>query len=381
MSPDLFATACAQILTDIDDFTARVVATIRGSRRGFEHVPYDEHYADSHRNLRQTLVDLPTGGRPGRSTLDYARAMARNRASAGLSLSDAIEGYHIAFRELWAEILRRTADSTAAERVCLVDGVERIWAWFQEVSAAFSEAYTDAVKSLALSRAEALRLLLVPAEGATPRERQSLARDAGFDPDGTFQVIAVRRRTLGDVERLNQALNRGGCTAHAVSIESSTVVIAQGADAGEIRALIRACGIDGTVAIGLPRPGVRGVVDSYIDARQLLRIPRSRAGFRTFDEDWPTAMLYDGRERVTGLLVHGKQVAIDFPYLAEAVRAFADNGYSISAAARSLAVHANTARYRIERWRQLTGWDLFTINGLLRSLAALELLRGDRSGP
>ena len=61
----------------------------------------------------------------------------------------------------------------------------------------------------------------------------------------------------------------------------------------------------------------------------------------------------------------------------------ASHGFSVSAAARALHLHTNSLAYRLERWKQLTGWDFRTADGLLRSLASLklsvELLRRGRT--
>jgi DNA-binding PucR family transcriptional regulator len=49
--------------------------------------------------------------------------------------------------------------------------------------------------------------------------------------------------------------------------------------------------------------------------------------------------------------------------------------YSVSACARQLHIHPNTARYRLDRWKALTGHDVETLAGLAASVTALELAR------
>jgi len=39
-------------------------------------------------------------------------------------------------------------------------------------------------------------------------------------------------------------------------------------------------------------------------------------------------------------------------------------------------LHPNTVKYRLERWRQLTGWDARTWDGLSASMLALGLFAG-----
>lgn len=47
-------------------------------------------------------------------------------------------------------------------------------------------------------------------------------------------------------------------------------------------------------------------------------------------------------------------------HLMDAVRAFARSGFSVSAAARDIHLHANSVTYRLDRWQHLTGWDART---------------------
>ncbi|MHD0282236.1 helix-turn-helix domain-containing protein [Rhodococcus aetherivorans] len=73
------------------------------------------------------------------------------------------------------------------------------------------------------------------------------------------------------------------------------------------------------------------------------------------------------------MLAKGAEIAARHPHLAEAVSAFAQSGFSASAAARRLHLHPNSLAYRLERWQQLTGWDLRTVDGLVRSMVAPAL--------
>ena len=48
--------------------------------------------------------------------MEHARGVGHRRAAAGMTLPDVIEAYHIAYREIWAELLRRRAGVKAAAR-------------------------------------------------------------------------------------------------------------------------------------------------------------------------------------------------------------------------------------------------------------------------
>ncbi|HEX6448754.1 MAG TPA: helix-turn-helix domain-containing protein, partial [Trebonia sp.] len=57
----------------------------------------------------------------------------------------------------------------------------------------------------------------------------------------------------------------------------------------------------------------------------------------------------------------------------DAVRAYAQHGFSITAGAQALSIHPNTMKYRLDRWERLTGFDPRTLDGLLRSLLGIVL--------
>ena len=67
-------------------------------------------------------------------------------------------------------------------------------------------------------------------------------------------------------------------------------------------------------------------------------------------------------------------VARRHPDLAETVLAYSRCRYSVSACARQLQIHPNSARYRLDRWKALTGHDVETAQGLTASVIALELM-------
>ncbi len=96
-------------------------------------------------------------------------------------------------------------------------------------------------------------------------------------------------------------------------------------------------------------------------------------GVHPFEHTWAWSTLAREHERLEPFLTEGRRVADEHDTFASAVSAFAAQGFSITAAARELHVHPNTVAYRLDRWRDLTGWNPRTFDGLLRSMAVLRL--------
>jgi sugar diacid utilization regulator len=123
---------------------------------------------------------------------------------------------------------------------------------------------------------------------------------------------------------------------------------------------------------GLPRGGLAGAAESLIDAERALALAERRGEMVHFDQDWLMATLLPQAARLAPLA--RATAAEDHPHLAEAVRAYAHHHFSITASAEALHVHANTVKYRLTRWQEITGWDPRTLDGLMRSLVSLTTL-------
>ena len=141
--------------------------------------------------------------------------------------------------------------------------------------------------------------------------------------------------------------------------------------------MLRAHSVDLAVGIGLQRAGLPGAADSATDAEESLVYGRGRSGDRVvwFEHEWLAVTLFQRAARLAPLLRPCRGESSLHGDAAVAIDGLFDNGFSCSATGRSLHLHPNTVRYRVERWQQLTGWDVKTRQGLLRSIAALGLAR------
>jgi hypothetical protein len=237
--------------------------------------------------IETIVTGLRTRRPPTAGALEQTRAVGRRRAAAQLALPDVVEAYHIAYREIWNELLagaRRHDPDLTPE---LAGEVAPVWLWFHRLAGAVADAHATESRTRAATRLTLRRQFLQAlTEGA--REAGLLTSALGFGPDGEF--VAVCASPLGDLA---------------------------------------------------PCPAAP---------------PGRPAGA-------------------------GRRAAARYPRLPETVRAYAGSGYSISACARLLHIHPNTAKYRLDRWKALTGWDVQTFPGLAASLLCLGLSPGAASGP
>src|SRR5438270_47883 len=140
--------------------------------------------------------------------------------------------------------------------------------------------------------------------------------------------------------------------------------------------LVTAAVAGASVALGLDRIGLPGARLSLADAERTLAVTTPAATGR-YSELWFLAALKRDGETVPAILQRGIRVVQERPHLAVAVRALLDCGFSHQRAGRRLCVHPNTVAYRVERWRELTGWEIGRSQGLRLTMAALAWTEGE----
>jgi hypothetical protein len=358
------------------DLTTAIVRKIRAEVPGYAEFPYAEHHHDVLVGVISILEGLRNRQPPSAAPIEHTRAMGRRRAQFRLALTDSIEAYHISYRELWAELLGRARASEPDLTAELVGTVGLLWNWVHRLSAAFAEAHANEARNEA-ARLLALRRRFVEALARPGGENAGeLAGKLGFDPAGEFVVACLTSSGDAAIEQINAALAAGQRAGFIVAWTPGTaVLVTQCCDTPAILAAVRAGEPRAHVGVGLRRHGLRGAAMALADAQETLRCAAAMGRPEMdFTADWHRVLLESARPRLDPLLAAGTEVARANPALAATVRAFTESGYSISACARAVRVHHNSARYRLDRWRALTGWDPRTLGGLVSSMACLDLL-------
>ena len=365
----------------VGELSRDITDRIRAEVPGYAKLPYAEHHRDVRAQIETIVTGLRTRRPPTASALEQTRAVGRRRAAAQLALPDVVEAYHIAYREIWNELLagakRHDPDLTPE----LAGEVAPVWLWFHRLTAAVADAHATELRTRVATRLTRRRQFLQAlTDGAHGAAR--LARALGFDPDGEFVVACAGPLDEEAVDRLDSALEASATPAICVHDAGRAVLISQGLQAG-LAAIVRQSHRDIQLRIGtgLPRAGLVGASASLADALDALGLAHAAGRDVHFAGDWLMTLLHAQQHRLAGLLSGGAEIAAEYPRLPETVRAYASSGYSISACARLLHIHPNTAKYRLERWKALTGWDTQTFPGLASSLLCLGLYHGAGTAP
>ncbi|WP_457028953.1 helix-turn-helix domain-containing protein [Kitasatospora sp. P5_F3] len=224
-----------------------------------------------------------------------------------------------------------------------------------------------AVRQLA-GRSAARPWLVRLASGEVSAETLRVAVEAaGLDPDEGFQGWAVDGPEATEAqERLDRLPGRCAVGEGPEGL----LILSQGVPEDDLPA---ALGDVGRVAVGLLRIGPEAARETLADVRAVAALAGGRAGLWRYQDLWPLAATAALADRLDPLLAPAVATARTFPHLADAVRAFADHGFSVDFAAQALRLTADTLARRLDRWQQLTGADLRTLPGLTASRTAVEL--------
>ncbi|HSK21680.1 MAG TPA: helix-turn-helix domain-containing protein [Egicoccus sp.] len=370
---DLAATVDARLDQLADRITDFVLAEIDAYRLGL--VPRQDLHRSVFRNVEATLIGLAEHRAPRPDELHVRSELGSRRALQGMPVDAVIQAYHVGYRELWLALVDAVPADQPQTANQLLTAATLVWQWVHEVTDVLADAHASTVRSLearAVGARQRFVELLVGGD-LDGEEVPRLAGSLGFDPTGPF-VVSVLRVGGDDLDavELQHAVDGLPGRHAAVARGAQIVCVSQATDGADVVAAARAVFPDAAIAVGSSRTGLRGARASLTDAELTLTVTDDGAT-STFEEAWLWATLAGASERLRPLLADGATAASRHPHLAEAVRAFAQAGFSVSQAGRDLDLHANTVAYRLDRWAELTGWDPRTFAGLSRSLAALRL--------
>jgi hypothetical protein len=357
----------------LDAVAPAITRRIRAEIPGYGVLASDEHAEDVDQQIRNVVTGMVTGSVPGAAAVEHANRVGRRRAAAGMTLPDVIEAYHIAYREIWAEVLGDAQRHDPPLDGALASVVGLLWLWFHRFSAAVAEGHSAETQARRGDRLALERELIDQLTGRIPLDDAILAA-LGYRSDAEFTVLCVAGLGRSDgAERLQEILHKASQRVTCTRFEGQAVILAQDITAAEICAAIGKIRPTARIGIGIPRAGLAGAAVSLRDAQEAAARTTGERRVVEFEQDWLMSCLNAVKPRFAEILQPVMAVARRQPELADTVLAYAACRYSVSACARQLHIHPNTARYRLDRWKELTGHDVESIGGLAASVIALEL--------
>jgi hypothetical protein len=367
---------CLAVADELPGLAAIITDRIRAENPVYATLPWEEHVRFIHEQARELLAGLAEHRLPTREQA-AARELGSRRARQGLPVEVLLSSYHIGYQEVWNALLNKAGAHEEELRPGLVRLVTLMWSWLRLSSGAAADAHHETLSSQQAMQINLThRFLRILRGGDTHSEEAThLARILSFDPDGAFQAFCVPSASLPeqDLVHLQQRLARHRGTVQSANQGSATIIVCQDVASDAITDTIHENHPGLPIGVGLRRPGLTGAAASIVDAERTFALAAQTGGVADFQNEWLLATLLTHRRELAPLFQTDQSVAGLPEHLAAAVRAYADHGFSVTAAARALHVHPNTVTYRLDRWHQLTGWTPRTLDGLMKSLLSLTL--------
>jgi hypothetical protein len=368
---------CDRVMGDLPRLALDSVTCIRRDLVAYTAVPFEEHLAAVTEQQRRRLEALAGRRLLADSDLDRAVELARRRARQGIAVDVLIGAYHLGDQELWRALCRdpRSAAPLLPEVAALMLRL------LHAISTVLASTHGEVTRGLQTHRVTlSQRLVELLLGGMVGAEASRVADALGLDPQADF-VAGMWQRSEPDVVLPAEA--RDELEAAPVPLvhsyqSGSVVILVQGVGPEWLDGLAGRLFLEGDVGIGLRRGGLAGAVLSLGDARLALSAASRHRRVVRFTDVWAEACLLSEAARLEPLVAEASRTATAHPHLAETVLAFAAADMSVARTAERLHLHANSVTYRLQRWRQLTGWDPRAFDGLTKSVAACRLaVRGN----
>lgn len=263
-------------------------------------------------------------------------------------------------------------------------------------------------ESIRSQRALLLYELLFLPEGRTPRMRRRQAVLLGIDLEQTFMAVSIQfehgesveedperwsRRLTSMVATVDATLHRLGVTSTIAMAEDDGLLVIMPTGEGDVAKVVDAVLSDlaahhrvPTVCTGvsLARTGSAGLSECYEEARLAAKLGRSLhgAGSVTHYEDLGALRLLNEvgdsllERHLTATLTDDEDFREQF---FETFGALVEAGYNKAAAARTLYIHVNTLKYRLNRIRNVTGQDPADHHGRFALECTFRLLQLQRA--
>lgn len=370
---------CRAVFRDLPHVTNRINAAI--TQEIPEFAPAESVFTardlawTTSRNTASFLRGIAENRGPTADEMAFRRMIGQRSALRGFPFQPLIASFHIAYRELWSMMVEHAAAIGGRAPMMLLGEGSTIWRWMHATTSSIGEGYNqETARREAFATRAAAHLIDAIAQDPASDECASLAIELGFRPQARFRMLALVGpiASVDTAESIASAIRRRGGVTVSAQRGRNAVILTQGAALDLIDESLPRRDDPAPIGVGLERHGLQGASASLIEAERALALAVLRGGVCRFEDDWLPAIALAHRDSIEPMFESGIQTATFKPHLADAITAFARSGYSVAEGARSLRLSQNSFRYRLTRWRSLTGWDPWTHDGLTRSLIALE---------
>jgi putative transposase len=339
---------------------------------GYRRVPDDDLRRSCLRNVARVVATLRQQDELPPHIIEDELASGRRRALQDVPSEEVVRAYRTVLRVLRdAFIEEATSAGVNAEDV--LAGTRLLWDLTDRNSSVLVTARQQVeIESARRDERQRLRFLQRLLGGIDPAELTEHSQIHGFDPEREYWVVRAHQDSPGFAAVTLHLESQSGS-------ESSRPLITPFEDDVAAVCSIRPAPMNGTlIAVAGPVPPL-SIPRAFAEATRVLQVARRYRREGVVDTSSLSVRLAVEQHRELGAQLHDRYLgplsAMGSPMgdeLLRTLRTYFRQGRSIPACARSLDVHENTVRYRIERFEHLTGSDLTRTDTLVELWWALE---------
>ena len=286
--------------------------------------------------------------------------VGERRAEQGVSLAEVQAAANMDFQIVWEAMLKEADPSEAA---AMLHGAPKIWAVVDSHTQRITHAYQKHVAETDRLSADKRREWfgrLLKCDGERPDVVQQAADVLGLDPHGRFRVAVASRQHAAGLRGARENLSTLQWAQHYQEIEVGDLLLVQCSKENDKRLLN--CLSDIKCGIAPPAHGLDEVPTAATIASQVLgALPANWSGPGFLENAWLSVAATQAplvatalAERICGPL----ESAPDGAVLIETAKAYCDGDGTVSRVASELFCHRNTVLNRLEKLRELTGYDV-----------------------
>ena len=346
-----------------EELAARQVQAIRAEfpayRTGRSTVPEAALVASALRNVQRVVTTLKDG-RPPTPEEVHEAWVARERTEQGVPSAEQITGYRFCQR-LLADAVIDQATAIGLDPTLTLEATRILWQMTDAVTARLivvqHEAELEFARYDEVQRLEFLRGLLLGTAPAS--DLHSRGPVYGLVFDRPYYAVRARPADSRDWEALKRAIESSG-RLHGLPVLAAVIE-------GEVAAVCPQRPETGALAatIGLGGPAsLEALEHAYHTASRMLSVALQFGSTGTFGlEDLSLKVAVASEPELGSLMMRQYLDPLggegEFgELLEETVREFLANGQRILETSKRLGIHANTLRYRLDRFEKLTGANL-----------------------
>ena len=352
-----------------------------------------EHIA-AHIDLLAMII---RGGHVRAADYEFIAPHAARRARDGVPLSSFLHALRLGIRVLWDTVLADTGEDVAARAATLSAArpfLEALNTASTQAAAAYMEAQQSLTAEGAGARRDLLEQLLAGRALSSPRMR-SLAMEAGLNDRASCAVVVASNAgplqpdaVRAAASELAHAAANATRPLEAIRHDELVIVCAlRPGDLGRLSSKLRsthaslaARGINVCVGVSTVHDTLARIPAAYAEARAAAEGANVEGGVVSLSELSPADYLASHADNVAARLIPEavrRFIAEDLQRdgaLLETVLAYADSDMNLARTAERLHIHVNTARYRLSRIAERTGYEPRSLSDMFDLVLAIKML-------